>query len=101
MYLVSSCHLFCCGYRFGDQPPSRKSLGGDEDLGGSRFPSHGNREDRFGDFSRSGWGRSEERGQSWDHGNRSRDWDRDFKLEPATVVDYGHRPVAVPGLTGR
>ncbi|XP_069691442.1 YLP motif-containing protein 1-like isoform X2 [Periplaneta americana] len=80
--------------RFGDQPPSGKSWGIEEDLGGGRFPPSGSREDRFADFGKTGWGRPEERGPAWEHGGRSRDWEQDFELEPATVVDYGHRPVA-------
>ena len=61
-------------------------------MGASRFP----REDRFGDYPKSGWGRSDEQ-QPWD---RPRDWDRNYKLEPATVVDYGHRPVSSSGASG-
>lgn len=90
----------CWNCRFGDKPPSGKGWISEDDLGCSRFPPSVNREDRFGDFSKAGWARFEERGQSWDHGSRSRDWDRDFELEPATVVDYGHRPVTAPGITG-
>ncbi|KAJ4431659.1 hypothetical protein ANN_20258 [Periplaneta americana] len=82
------------GLQFGDQPPSGKSWGIEEDLGGGRFPPSGSREDRFADFGKTGWGRPEERGPAWEHGGRSRDWEQDFELEPATVVDYGHRPVA-------
>ena len=96
--LICVSHLYW-DYRFGD-PPSRKSWGSEEDVGGSTFPPPGNREDRVGDFPKGGWGRIEERVQSWDHGSRSHDWNKDFELEPATVVDYGHRPAAVPGLTG-
>jgi hypothetical protein len=41
----------------------------------------------------------EDRVQSWDRGSRSHEWNKDFELEHATVVDYGLRPAAVPRIT--